>query len=209
MLMNKKLVSLSAVLAASTMLLGAVCTKTATVSTNTTSTNVTVATNTTVPVTMDDQATDAQILADTNGQWAASAKASTEYGSDSWAAKQATGQPNVTAYADNASAWAPLERNKGTETLELTYANPVYALGVRIHETYGAGALTKIELKGTNGIYYPIWEGTDTTRTIGYVQAAVAQTSYLTKTVRLTFDTTRSPEGEWAEVDAVQLVGVK
>lgn len=203
--MNKKLISLSAVIAASTLFLGAVCTQTTTTNTNTATTN----TSATVPVVLNETASDAAILADTNGQWAVKATASTEYGSDSWAAKQATGQPNVTAYADNASAWAPLERNKGTETLELTYANPVYAIGVRIHETYGAGALTKIELKGTNGIYYPIWEGTDTTRTIGYVQAAVAQTSYLTKTVRLTFDTTRSPEGEWAEVDAVQLVGVK
>ncbi|MEK7539977.1 MAG: hypothetical protein AAB558_01895 [Patescibacteria group bacterium] len=202
--MNKKLISLSAVIAASTMVLGALCTQTTTTNTNTATTT----TNTTVPVVLNETAADAAILADTNGQWAVKATASTEYGSDSWAAKQATGQPNVTAYADNASAWAPLERNKGTETLELTYANPVYAIGVRIHETYGAGALTKIELKGTNGIYYPIWEGTDTTRTIGYGQAAVAQTSYLTKTVRLTFDTTLSPEGEWAEVDAVQLVGV-
>lgn len=203
MLMNKKLVSLSAVLAAGTMFIGAICTKTPATTTNT------AATNTTVPVTMDDQATDAQILADTNGQWAGSATASSQYGSDSWAAKQATGQPNVAAYADDAKAWAPLERAAGIETLELTYAQAVYATGVRIHETYGAGALTKVELMGTNGVYYTAWEGVDTTRSIDYVQVAIPQTSYLTKTVRLTFNTARGDTSDWAEVDAVQLVGVK
>ncbi len=35
------------------------------------------------------------------------ATASSEYGSDSWSASQATGAPDVTAYADDGNAWAP------------------------------------------------------------------------------------------------------
>lgn len=205
MLMNKKLVSLSVVVAAGTMFIGAACNKTPATNTNTAAANTPAASTTLV--TMNDKATDAQILADTNGQWAVSATASSQYGTDSWAAKQATGQPNVSVYADDAKAWAPLERAAGIETLELTYAEAVYATGVRIHETYGSGALTKVELMSTDGVYYTIWEGVDTTRTIDYVQVAVPQTPYLTKTVRLTFNTARGDTSEWAEIDAVQLVG--
>lgn len=154
-----------------------------------------------------DEAKPKGILADENGQWATTATATSEYGADSWAAKQATGKPNVDVFGDNSSAWAPLEKNKGAETLELSYAKAVYALGVRVHETYGVGTITKVELKDAKGAYHTIWEGTDPLTDIGYLQAPVEKTDYWVNGVKLTFDTTKSAN-EWAEVDAVQLVGV-
>jgi len=163
-------------------------------------------------VNIDSKLTNAAILADTNGQWAVSATASTTYndatGDASWSAQQTTGAPNVTKYADSVYAWAPKEKNKGTVTLELTYADPVYATNVRIFENLGSGAATKVELKDIDGVYHEVWTGTDPTKGLNYLQVNLSQRSYKSNTVRITLDTTKSPE-EWVEVDAVQLVGTK
>ncbi|MFA6475632.1 MAG: hypothetical protein WCV88_05570 [Patescibacteria group bacterium] len=230
--MNKKtLLSALSVGAASLLLIGVGCTSntatttttppkttttntpsTTTTTTNTSKTNTSKTnTNTTVTVTtsdntFDETATDAAIQQDVNGQWAATATASTEYGTDSWAAKQATSLPNVESYGDNGNSWAHLERNKGLETLSLTYSKAAYATGVRIHETYGSGAVTKVELKDIDGVYHSVWAGTDTTTSIGYLQIPVDKTSYQVNGVRITVDTTLVPD-EWVEIDAVQLVG--
>lgn len=183
-------------------------TATNTVTTNTTNTNTTNSNVNTVTdtVTFDAKASDAAILADVNGQWATSATASSQYGSDSWSAKQATGVPDVDTYGDNAKAWAPEEKNKGTETLEVTFTKAVYASGVRVRENLGSGAVTKLELKDIDGKYYTIWEGTDTTEGLDYLQAAVEKTTYKVNGVKVTLDTTKSPT-DWTEIDAVQLVG--
>lgn len=179
--------------------------------TNTTSNaNATVTTNAvantnTAPV-FKATATNAQILADVNGQWAATATASSEYGSDSWAAKQATGVPNVAAFGDDAKAWAPLEKNKGTETLELSYATAIFASGVRIRESLGSGAVTIVELKDIDGVYHVVYTGPDSTSGLNYLQIAVPTTTYKVNGVRVTLDTTLSPDN-WTEIDAVQLVG--
>lgn len=175
--------------------------------TNTTKSNTNEKVNDVAKATFDAAAKPKAILADKNGQWATTATASSEYGADSWSAKQATGKPNVDVFGDNSSAWAPLEKNKGVETLELSYAKAVNALGVRVHETYGVGTITKVELKDSEGTYYTIWEGDDSLTDIGYLQAPVEKTDYLVNGVKLTFDTTKVAT-EWAEVDAVQLVGV-
>lgn len=202
----------SALVITSLLALGAGCTQTTTKTTAPTNTNPPKTTNTATTnanatvVTFNAKASDSAVLADKNGKWATTAVASTEYGSDSWSAIQATGKPNVTVYGDNGYAWAPAEKNKGTETLELSFAKVVTPLGVRVRESYGSGALVKIELKDTAGVYQTVWEGTDTTTSLAYVQVAVDEADYQTDTVKLTFDSTLNPE-EWVEVDAVQLVG--
>lgn len=184
------------------VLTGAACTST-TPATNTTA-------NTTVPdteeVAFDDTATAAEVKGDKNGQWATAATASSEYGTDSWAAKQATGAPNVDVYGDNGYAWAHLAKDSGLQTLEVTFADPVNATGVRVRETYGSGAVTEVELIDLGGQYYTIWEGTDPTVGLGYLQIPVEATEYLVNGVRVTVNTSLVPN-EWAEIDAVQLVG--
>ena len=208
-MLKKSIVRVSALAITGLLALGAGCNQTATKTTtpnNTTkTTNATTNTNAAV-VAFNGYASAAAILSDANGQWAKTAVASTEYGSDSWSAKQATGKPNVTVYGDNGYAWAPAEKNKGIETLELSFAQVVTPLGVRVLESYGSGALTKVELKDTTGVYRTVWGGNDVTTGLSYIQIAVAGASYQTDTVKLTFDSTLAPE-EWVEVDAVQLVG--
>lgn len=211
--MNKRvIVSLLSAGTASLVLLGAGCsnttptTTTTTPTTNTTPTTVAPVETTTTAVTFNATASDAVVRQDVNGQWAATATASSQYGSDSWAAKQATGRPNVESYGDNGYAWAHLEKNKGLETLEVTFAEAVNAVGVRIRESYGSGAVTQVELKDVAGTYHVAWTGIDPTTGLNYLQVPVELTDYEVNGVRITVDTTLVPE-EWAEIDAVQLVG--
>ncbi|OGY86331.1 MAG: hypothetical protein A2233_02775 [Candidatus Kerfeldbacteria bacterium RIFOXYA2_FULL_38_24] len=192
--------------------LGAGCSSSST-STNTTSnTNQAVAnvntntTDTTNTAAFNAKANNSAILSDAYGQWANGATASTQYGSEDWSAKQATNTPDVTEYGDDSNAWAPAEKNKGTETLELTYAKAVYVNGVRIRESSGSGAVSAVELKDIDGNYHSIWSGIDTTKELNYFQIPVTTTTYKVNGVRITFDTTLLPE-DWVEVDAVQLVG--
>lgn len=206
---KKAMLRASALVITSLLALGAGCNQTATKTTpptNTTKTNTTTANANATVVTFNAEASDSAVLADKAGKWATTAVASTQYGSDSWSATQATGKPNVTVYGDNGYAWAPAEKNKGVETLEVGFAKVVTPLGVRVRESYGSGALTKIELKDTTGEYQIVWEGTDASTGLAYVQVAVDGAEYQTDTVKLTFDSTLNPE-EWVEVDAVQLVG--
>lgn len=218
--MKKPLITTSVVATAALLLIGAGCTGSTTAPSNPTTTKTTANTATTnantnaantnkaadAAVTFDAKASTAEILADANGQWANTATASSEYGTDSWAAKQATGKPNVTAFGDNGNAWAPYEKAGGKETLELTFKKAVTPVGVRILESYGNGTLTKVEVKDVAGEYHEIWAATDTTSGLEYLQIAIAGADYEANGVKLTFDTSDLTD-EWAEIDAVQLVG--
>lgn len=156
-----------------------------------------------------------QILSDKNGQWAATAKASSTYaqtpelkaGYSPW---QATGAPNVDRYSDSQSAWASKSGDsKVPEWLELGFARPVHATSIRIRQTAAPGAISRIELIDEAGVAHTIWEGVDDTPyakdTIGWLVKDMPKTSYLVKGARITLETARV--WGWNEIDAVQLVG--
>jgi hypothetical protein len=210
--MKKGMIGLACVSLASLTLVGFSCFNTENKSTTTETKDNTSTTTTSEETNVASKLTDAQILADTDGAWATSAVASTTYndavGNASWSAKQVTGAPDVTAYGDYTSAWAPKSKNSGQVTLEVAYVDAVYATNVRIHENYGSGSVIKVELKDTNGIYNEVWSGVDPTKNLNYLQVNFSKRTYLSNTVRITLDTTKVPD-EWTEVDAVQLVGTK
>lgn len=154
-------------------------------------------------------AIDNELLNNPDGQWANWAAASSSYGAewgDAWSVASAIGLPDVFIYGDNPNAWAPLTKGGGIETLILRFSHSVYATEVNIKESYGSGAAIKVEFKDENGDFHKIWEGSDQTRGLGYLQVQVERASYKTNEVKITFDTTKVPD-EWVEVDAVQLVG--
>ncbi|MFA5995865.1 MAG: hypothetical protein WCW27_01020 [Patescibacteria group bacterium] len=208
--MKKTILSLTTLTTAVLLTLGAGCgttTQTQTQTqkpTNTTATNTN--TNTATVTTFNEEATNAEITAEKNGQWATSATASTQYGTDSWSAKQATAEPNVETYGDNSRAWAPAEKNKGTQTLELTYTKAAVPTGIRIHENLGSGAVSKVEVKNIDGEYKTVWQGTDKTEGLAYLQLPVTGVTDKVNGVKITVDTTKAPT-DWVEIDAVQLVG--
>ncbi len=138
-------------------------------------------------------------------QWAVKAEASTEFGFPDWAASRATGAPDVPECVDDSLAWASA-RGSGLEWLELTYAEPVYATGVRIYQTLGRGAVSGVLLVDRDGVAQLIWEGTDQRAPCpGVLEINFLRTSYRVVGVRVELDESRT--GFWNQIDAVELSG--
>ncbi len=140
-------------------------------------------------------------------QWATSATASSEYGSTSWAAKAATGAPDVSTCGDNGNAWA----SQGTDTvewLELGYENAVIPGQVNIYQTYNPGQIVKVELLDNNGKYHEIYsaQAAKSGQCPATLEIQVQNADYKAVAVKITVD--QSVLKSWAEIDAVELVSV-
>jgi hypothetical protein len=140
-------------------------------------------------------------------QWATSAEASSEYGSDSWSAKQATGVPDVDGCGDAVGAWASATATE-VATLTVYFDIPVAPLAVNIYQNYNPGAIVSLELLGVDGESYE-FEVTPEEATVecpGVVSIAFEESDILVDGVVITVD--QSITGNWSEIDAVELVGV-
>ena len=150
-----------------------------------------------------------EIKQDPKGQWASQAKSSSALndaqGSAFFAPNQAAGPANVERYGSNGSAWSPKMPDGGIEWLELTYAKPVHATAVRVRESYGSGAIIKVELFDEKGTAHTVWSGTDPTTELNYFAVEFPKTLYKTGRVKLTLAT--NIVNGWNQIDAVQLVG--
>jgi len=150
-----------------------------------------------------------QIKNDPTGQWAIEATASSSYndaqGIAKWSANQATGTPNVEAYADDGNAWAPKTQASGIEWLDLKYPRPVHATEVRVRESFNSGTVIKVELIDDGGTAHTVWAGNDPTTGLNYLLVKFPKTDYKTAEVKVTLATNISPG--WKEIDAAQLVG--
>jgi hypothetical protein len=139
-------------------------------------------------------------------QWAAAAKASSEYTADACAAKQAAGKPDTKEAGDKPTAWAPAAQDAGIEWIELTYEVAVRPARVRIHETCGPGTVVKIEALDPDGKWHELWKGADPSREApAWFDPEFAAPAFATKAIRVTVDT--SLVAGWNEVDAVELIG--
>jgi len=136
-------------------------------------------------------------------QWASQAKASSQYTNARWSAQQATGEPNTTKCGDLDTAWAPVTNGEGPEWLELAFDTPVYATGLRVHETYNSGCIYQVELVDAKGKHYIIWQGRDTTTCPGWFKLSFKPTAYLVQSVVL-----YTQIKGWEEIDAVELTGL-
>lgn len=137
-------------------------------------------------------------------QWVSEARASSQYSSSTWSAQQATGEPNTSQCGDNSTTWAPGSRGSGPEWLELIFDTPVYATGLRVHETYNSGFIYRVEFVDVYGQKRTIWQGTDSTACPGWFELNIAQTRYLVKSVIL-----HTQIKGYEEVDAVELTGIQ
>ncbi len=139
-------------------------------------------------------------------QWAAAVQASSEFGMPDWSAARMRGSPDVEACADDSRAWASA-RGNGVEWVQLTYPKPVHATGVRVYQTFGRGAITRVSFVDTQGTVHVVWEGTDARSPCpGILAVTVPQTDYRVSGVRIDLDESRT--GFWNEIDAVALVGL-
>jgi hypothetical protein len=140
-------------------------------------------------------------------QWASSAKASSEYGSDDWSALQATGKPNTPECGDYETAWASLG-DFSVEWLEVAYDVPVTPSEINIYETHTPTQVVKVELLDTAGKYHEVYTGTPKITDCPYIlKVPVKGANYQAVAVKITVDQSKL-EMPWDEIDAVELVGL-
>lgn len=139
-------------------------------------------------------------------QWAVTASASSRYGYPDWSPNRATGAPEVEGCVDDARAWSSA-RGNGVEWLELRYAQPVIATEVRIYQSYGRGAISRVTLIDANGDRVVVWEGEDLDAPCpGLLTVRTAPTANKVGVVRIDLDESRT--GSWNQIDAVELIGI-
>ncbi len=145
------------------------------------------------------------VIVGTSRQWASDARASSQYGTTDWSAKQATGAPDTMRDGDHASAWAPANKSGTFEWLELTYSRPAVPAEINIRETYNPGFVVGIEAyDGPNNRWVTLWKGEDTTATSpGVFSPPLTGNDFPTTQIRVSINT--NVPG-WNEIDAVELV---
>ncbi|PKO14324.1 MAG: hypothetical protein CVU39_14905 [Chloroflexi bacterium HGW-Chloroflexi-10] len=141
-------------------------------------------------------------------QWAVAAQASSQYGDDSWAASQATGEPDVDECGDNILAWASVRPNS-LEWINLDYATPVVPTEINIYQSYNPSQVVEVYIMDINGDEYIVWEGEP--EAVSNCPDLMSITIELDESFlvdRLTIVVDQSIMGwGWAEIDAVELVG--
>jgi len=121
-----------------------------------------------------------------------------------WSAKKACGPPDANPHRDDPNAWASKNPDMGLVWLQLTYATPMRANGVRVFEVNAPGAVAEVLARNPDGSWMTLWRG----QADGGGQPLLIQfplTTHAIATIRLVLDTNRRPG--WNEIDAVELLG--
>jgi hypothetical protein len=152
---------------------------------------------------------DKKIRADSTGRWATSATAKSSYSNPNYGPGKATGAPDVNVAGDSIDAWCPGVQSSGMDWLEVTFAQPVRATGVRVRQNHNPGAIVKVEAIAADGTVHLWWEGKDpfvepAIRDIAWFGVKVPLTEYPVARIKLTLDLAARPG--WKQIDAVQLV---
>lgn len=139
-------------------------------------------------------------------QWAGYAEASTQYGDSSWSAFQATGAPDVYPdCGDFASAWAMADFDT-LDWIEVDYAKPVIPTEINIYETYNPGRVVAVDVVNLDGDYITIYDAApETVEDCPSILTIYPNIDYPIYGLLLYVDTVGL--GDWAEIDAVELVG--
>lgn len=139
------------------------------------------------------------------GQWAVSAKASSEYSATEWSANRATGRATIVGCVDDVEAWATRDED-GVDWLELTYPIPVRPTEIRIYEVFGVGSIEKVEVRDVMGTYHTVYTARPAPASCPRILTIpVAGIFALVDVVRISLD--QRPINNWNEIDAVRLIG--
>ena len=154
--------------------------------------------------TLEYQSEDAEIR-----QWATTASATSEFGSTSWNAAQATGEPNSAECGDQSTAWAS-GTSTGVDALTVNFVQLVIPTQINIHQTYNPGSIVRVEIMNrTTGKTIEIPESADpvgNTDCPGVFTLDLENYKAAVDTVVIHVDQTIG--GNWNEIDAVELVGI-
>ncbi|MBL7164615.1 MAG: 6-bladed beta-propeller [Anaerolineales bacterium] len=142
-------------------------------------------------------------------QWASTATASSQYGSPSWAASQATGEPDtlIDYCGTMDTAWASYE-GYTLEWIELGFDQAVIPTAINIIQTSAPNQVVKVEVLDLDGIYRVVYTGEPEKIIEGcpYTLTVYPDVDYEVNGVKITIDQTVL-EYPWNEIDAVELVG--
>jgi hypothetical protein len=139
-------------------------------------------------------------------QFAATAKASSQYSQPGWSASQAVGAPDTAQCGDASSAWASKNSN-GKDWLLLTYDQPVIPTRIVIYQTYHPGAVSLVQVVDKAGNSITVYQAAPAV--IGQcpyrLEIEVKDANKLINSIRVTID--QGNHDGWNEIDAVQLIG--
>lgn len=127
-----------------------------------------------------------------------------------WSAQQLLGPPDAYPYHDIKSGlvWNPETADGQREFVELGFETPVYASGVMIYETFGAGAVDTVYVRNAgDGSWHEVWSGyAGALHSVSRIFPVMfEQTAFRVDAVRLAIN---SPAvSGWQEYDAVALAG--
>ena len=139
-------------------------------------------------------------------QWGGYAEASSQYSSSDWSASQITGPPDVYPdCGDFEGAWAMAEYDT-LDWIEILFPKPVIPTEVNIFETYNPGRIVGMDVLGLDGEYTTVFYGAPV---VGADCPAILtiypEVDFPITGVLIYVDTVGL--GDWAEIDAVELVG--
>lgn len=152
-------------------------------------------------------------------QWVLEVSAfSSQYGNPSWQAANVSGPPRVfPQHGDNALAWAAAPRGS-REYIELVYDKAVVPVEIIIYETYHAGGVRTVSAKDDYGNWIPIYNAENLENILESRKLSLAvdpegtsrkltlpSADFVTRELRIDID--QSLCNDWAEIDAVELVG--
>ncbi|NNJ12714.1 hypothetical protein EKD04_020525 [Chloroflexales bacterium ZM16-3] len=140
-------------------------------------------------------------------QWAESATASSYY-EPNYDPAGATGPPDVTVCQDSPDAWASAAPD-GLDTLELSYATPVFATGLTIYQSHQPGYISKVELIDERGEIIPVYTGEPALSGTCPLALPVSFDQTLSRVAKVRITVDQRSGANWDEIDAVELVGVK
>lgn len=142
-------------------------------------------------------------------QYAASARSDFERSSLAQSAVQAAGPPNTPTCGDHRTAWASTGTGEGA-TLELLYAELVRPRGVRVHQSYNPGYITRIEFIDTFNDPHVVFEAAPQAAgpCPGILEVPIEGLDLPGNTVRITLAGSGA-EGGSTQIDAVELIGSK
>lgn len=149
-------------------------------------------------------------LNDPKGQWATSVTASSTFGETGSSGPSSVNAPaNMTGKPDGRN-WTNDHQDMGFDNIEATFEKPVHATEVRVVFSSGQEAVSKVEVKGTDGAYTTVWSGVnedpeDRRGSRHWFVRKFAATTNPVQAVKVTI--ANSVERGYKVVDAVQLVG--
>ena len=149
-------------------------------------------------------------------QWPELAVASSRYGGDpsgQWGEDTLLGPPQVTECADDPRAWASQEKNS-VESVAVGYEIPVVPTKIRIVENFNPGNISRIELLAPSGkpgetdVVYKVTDADVTVVVPGCPQIIEVTVPPQSRTVdAVLVEVDQRDVGDWAEIDAIQLIG--